>query len=337
MWSRTICGGGRHLRFEIVWRFGSARAFANGGIAGRRRGLVDRCGRSKDFREDRLQTVGPDLIAPDRRMQPVHRHSVEEPAVGIRQLVVDVEVAHLPAIGERRDVPIDLIDLWYDGEAVVAGKDRRQDDGRLRRFCTAQIDDGLDPTRDVRDLGLAARLPAHVVGARLNDDDLRVDTIDLAVREPPQNVLDAVSAPSEVRSIPAEEVLSPVGEEVGIIERSPPSGDGIADEIHVDAASFGLCQQLVMSHLGITVGARHRPVARRHNRLRRWEWRHPFGIQSRAEEEHRRTDERPKTHHCPRVAPSQSLEQFIDGGRTLNYFIDPISDQAYSATHLLNV
>ena len=53
-------------------------------------------------------------------------------------------------------------------------------------------------------------LRADVVGAGVDDDDLRIHVVELAVFDAPQHVLDAIAAPAEVRRIPAEEILLPV-------------------------------------------------------------------------------------------------------------------------------
>jgi hypothetical protein len=48
---------------------------------------------------------------------------------------------------------------------------------------------------DLRDLDVVARLRADVVGAGEQDDDLRIDAVELAVLEAPEDVLRAVGAP----------------------------------------------------------------------------------------------------------------------------------------------
>ncbi len=85
---------------------------------------------------------------------------------------------------------------------------------------------------------------ADVVGARQQHDHLRIDAIELAVLQPPQDVLDAVGAPAEVRRVPSEEVLLPVLQQLRIVGGAPAPRDGVAFEIDVDARPAWLCREV---------------------------------------------------------------------------------------------
>jgi hypothetical protein len=69
---------------------------------------------------------------------------------------------------------------------------------------------GRDASWDLGNQLLVPALRADVVGAGQDDHDLWVDPVQFAVLDPPEDVLDAVSAPAEVPRVPAVEVLVPV-------------------------------------------------------------------------------------------------------------------------------
>ena len=65
----------------------------------------------QQFTEDRSQRVGPYLIPFHIQMQSVPiRHTVEQLAVFVSQLVVDVQVPNLCPVGELCDVIVDAVD-----------------------------------------------------------------------------------------------------------------------------------------------------------------------------------------------------------------------------------
>jgi len=76
----------------------------------RRRRVVRLRRRTQNFCEDRLQTVCPDLVALGGGMQIVNRHPRQQIPLRVRQLVVDVEIPDLLAIGEFGEVVVDPID-----------------------------------------------------------------------------------------------------------------------------------------------------------------------------------------------------------------------------------
>ncbi len=133
-------------------------------------------------------------------------------------------------------------------------------------FLRHETDDRLQPSSNVGDLGVVAGLLPDVVGAGEQYDDLRVDAVQLAVLEPPEDVLRAVPAPAEVAGVPAVEGLRPVGQEVRIVEGAPAARDGVAEEIDVDAPALRLGEKLLMGDVGVRVGA-HPGLVRRG---RRW-------------------------------------------------------------------
>ena len=159
------------------------------------------------------------------------------------------------------------VDGRHHRGVVVAREDGGQDDRRRGRLLPASVDDRLEAPGDVGHLGLVAGLLADVVGAGEEHDDLRVDAVQLAVLQAPQDVLRPIPAPAEVAGIPAVEGLLPMGQEVRVVEGAPATGDGVAQEVEIDAAALRLGQELLVGEVGVAVGAHPRLV--RGNRGRR--------------------------------------------------------------------
>ena len=68
------------------------------------------CGRAEQFREERLQGVGPHLITLYGWMQTITHHAIEQLAVFVCKLVVDIQEANLfPSASFARFVLILLI------------------------------------------------------------------------------------------------------------------------------------------------------------------------------------------------------------------------------------
>src|SRR5262245_34494154 len=80
--------------------------------------------------------------------------------------------------------------------------------------------------------------------------------VQLAAFEAPEDVLDGIAAPAEIRGVPAEKVALPVRQELRIVQCAPAAGDGIALEVDVDAALPRFLEQLLMGDLGIPVHPR---------------------------------------------------------------------------------
>lgn len=217
--------------------------------------------RAEQLGEDWLQAIGPNLIALGGRMQPVLRiqYSFDKVAAGIGQFIVDVQIPHFFAIGKFRDIVVNFVDGGNHG-GWGARKNPGQDDGGVGRLLLANVEYGLDTFCDVLDLGIAPRTAADVIDSRQDDDDLWVDPVEFAVIETPEDILNQVGAPTKVRGIPAVEIGCPVFQICLVlrIAGAPPTGDGITLEVDVDAAFFGLFEQLRVGEFGIVVGARSR-------------------------------------------------------------------------------
>jgi len=166
---------------------------------------------SEYFCKYRLQSVGPDLIASEAEVQFVDGHALEQGAVFVGKFVVEVEETNPLPVGKLGDVVVEAIDRGNHRHAVVARENRGENDRRVRRLFPAKIDQRLDAVGDVGNFGVVAGSAPEVVGARKYDDDLGVYLVELAIFQPPENVLDRVRTPAEVGSIPTKEVLPPIG------------------------------------------------------------------------------------------------------------------------------
>src|SRR5713101_6480557 len=173
--------------------------------------MIRRSRWSEYFREYRLQGVGPDLIALEAGMQFVDGHALEQSAVFIGKFVVDVEEANGLPVGKLGDVVVDAIDRGDHRHAVVARKNRGENNRRVRRFLPAKINERLDAIGDVGNFRVVAWFAPNVVGAGKYYYDLRVYVIEFAIFQPPEDVLDRIRAPAEVGGIPTKEVLLPIG------------------------------------------------------------------------------------------------------------------------------
>ena len=171
-------------------------------------------------------------------------HPVEQPAGVVCELVVHVQVPHRGAVRHPREIQVDPVDLRHHRHVVVAREDRRHNDGGLRRLAAARVDHGPQAACDVRGLVGTAGLDADIVGAGKDHDHLGIHAVQLAVDEPPQDVLDPIGAPPEVRGIPSVEAGAPVGQQFRIIGGSPSPRDRVADEVDVDATVRPLLEQL---------------------------------------------------------------------------------------------
>ena len=87
---------------------------------------------------------------------------------------------------------------------------------------------------------------ADVVCAGEQNHDFGIDSVQLAVLQAPEDILGSITAPAKVSRVPAEEILFPVGEQIGIIDGAPPSCDRVAFEVNVDPGLLRLREQLGM-------------------------------------------------------------------------------------------
>lgn len=186
-----------------------------GRIARGRRRVVFGSGRPEQFGEDGPECVRPDLISVHGGMQfvAVVHHSIVKLPVRVGEPAVDVQIPDLRPRRDRGEVGVNGVDLRHDRHVVVARKDPHQNDCSVRGLRPHDADYGLKTLRHIGDGALDAfgRQPvAHVVGTGQQHDHLRIDAVQFTVFEPPEDVFNAIGTPSEIRRIPAEEILLPV-------------------------------------------------------------------------------------------------------------------------------
>ena len=128
---------------------------------------------------------------------------------------------------------------------LAPGENAEQQDLGLGQPLAQLMHDGGDSLGD-----LVGRAAAGVVGADHQHDDLGLDALELAVLNPPEDVLGPVAADAEVGRL--ARAVEPLPRFLGAV---PALGDRVAQEEQVDVPLLGLLQKrLVHIHPG--------PVAR---------------------------------------------------------------------------
>src|SRR6185295_19277991 len=115
-------------------------------IAGGRGRVVAVPRGSENFREDRFQVVGPNLVRLGRQVQPVVHHARPKISLRVGEFVVDVYVTYGLPVRELRDAQVGVVDDGVDVAVVVARRDAGDDDGGLRRALAELSYDGRDAT-----------------------------------------------------------------------------------------------------------------------------------------------------------------------------------------------
>ena len=142
----------------------------------------------------RLHGVGPDAVALGAEVQEVGHDVAGDRAVVLEEALADVEILDRLAVVELGDLRVDRRQLVADrARLLAAGEDAQEEDLGLGELLAERLDDGGHAVGD-----RLGGVRAGVVGADHQDDDLGVDPLDLAVLEPPEDVLGPVAADPEV-------------------------------------------------------------------------------------------------------------------------------------------
>ena len=179
--------------------------------------------------------------------------------VGRRKVVVQkLAAVHLAVAHEQRgdvnegnarhralsvvssELMVDRLGGAVDVSVSHAGQDAEQDDLRARHAAAGLIDDRLNAGDGLRGVPMH---PAHVVGADQDDRDLRMQAVELAVLDAPQQMRGGVALEAEVERVPVGVEPLPSGGEVAPIFRPgllPILGDAVAKPNQVDAPATGL-------------------------------------------------------------------------------------------------
>ena len=155
---------------------------------------------------------------------------------------------------------VDGVDRRHQGHVVVAREDRRQDDRGVRRLGRgARSTIAVMPR--VMSATIASRSGDAAAAATLfvpawSDDDLRVHAVELAVLQPPQDVLCACRRPSRNwrHSIRGSSASSSARNS-RVVGRAPAARDRVADEVDVDAALARFLEQLRVREPRVRIGA----------------------------------------------------------------------------------
>jgi len=201
-------------------------------------GLHRRLGSAQPFGQDRLDRLGPDLVALGVGVQAVGHDPLGKRAVGSEKLVAEVEELHVLAVIELGQFFVDQLDAVHGFFRLLLAlgrpvrpprKNSQQQDFGLRVGGFEFLDDG-GVARDDLVVGVAA----EVVGADHHDEDLGLHAVELAIFQAPQDVLGAVAADAEVFGVPARELFLP-----DLLAAAMPAvSDRIPDEIKIDATFF---------------------------------------------------------------------------------------------------
>jgi hypothetical protein len=131
-------------------------------------------------------------------------------------------------IGEPEQIAVDPVDDGHQSHIVVSREEPHYEDRRRWRLRLDHAHNRLKTSRDLvcsRVNVPSGRCIGDVVCASEQNDDFGVDCIQLAVLQTPEDILRLIGAPSEISRVPAEEILFPIGQQVGVVDGAPPSCD----------------------------------------------------------------------------------------------------------------
>lgn len=189
----------------------------------------------EELLDGRSNGTCPDFVAFFVEMEGVGHDVHFQFAAGVDELVPDIEEVDFVVFGGEGLVALADIGAG-DAEGVggffTAGEDAEEEDVGFGEASSEFFDDGLTAVDGF--CGVATAV-ADVVGADEDHDDFGVEAHDFAVFEPPEDVLGAVAAESEVACFQVSEVCVPRR----LAAAFPALGDGVAKEDDIDSALFG--------------------------------------------------------------------------------------------------
>ena len=190
---------------------------------------------------------------------------------------------------------VEMGDLRVDGAELVphrvgllaAGEDAQEQDLGLGQPLPQLLDDRRDALGD-----LLGRGRAGVVRADHQHDDLRLDAVELAVLDTPEDVLGPVAADAEVGRVPGP--VEPLPDVIII----PPLRDRIAEEEQVDRPPF-------LAVLRRRLGPLDEPVMHVHPTALSWGGDHRLGSLGAGRQAGREQADHPDCAKCDRL-PAQA-------------------------------
>src|ERR1041384_3847561 len=97
----------------------------------------------------------------------------------------------------------------------------------------------------------------EIIGASHQNDDPGMNPVQFSILQPPEYVLNRVTAPPKIGGVPSEEILVPIRQQLVVLRvaRAPPPSNRIPFKIDLNPAAPGFFQKLGVSFLGITIEA----------------------------------------------------------------------------------
>src|SRR6185437_7248006 len=187
-----------------------------------------------------LYRLRPELISMFIRMQKIRHDAGRHFAIRAEENMIDIQECDHPVVAELGDAFVYLanrVDLLRRIGRAVARENGEQQDFGFRTFLAHDRDDLLHAFRD-----LVRRIGAAVVGADHQHDDFRINAVEFAVFNAPENVLGAIPADAEIGGVTRTVKLLP-----DVFSTTAPKiRDGIAHEEKIDVAGFGLLNKPLM-------------------------------------------------------------------------------------------
>jgi len=145
-----------------------------------------------------LDGIGPDRIAVAGWKGGIDQGITADRTVRLKKLVSKIEIDHLFAVSIAGDDFVDRFDLVPRGVGGTYSMrpDALEDNGRFRTSVLILGDVRLNPLGDLfRGIGI------DVIASDLEDDELGVQTINLAMLQAPEDGLGGISPAAKIKSV----------------------------------------------------------------------------------------------------------------------------------------
>ncbi len=181
-------------------------------------------------------------------MEEVRHDVLGDAAVGTDKILADAQEVHVGTLVEEGEHLVDLKDFAaLRIDSLAAWKNIEQKNLGLRQLGAEFVDD----RRDAVDHLLGGVAAARVVRADHDNGDLGADVLDVAVVEPPQDVLCSIAADAEVHGVALGVILRPNL----LASAFPAVRDRVADKDQIDVAlSHALVERLMSLHPAAAAG-----------------------------------------------------------------------------------
>ena len=167
--------------------------------------------------------VCPDLVAGGGGMEEVGHDLLGDGTVGEKEVIADVEVVNAFPIVQTGDNVVGLVDfiaVRIGTGLLTPGEHAEEQDLGLGLFFPKGADDGGDPFGDP-----CGGVGPGIVGPDHEDNDARLDALNLALLDAPKDVLGAISTDAKVGWLVTAKGAIP-----NVRPSAPASGDGVAQK-----------------------------------------------------------------------------------------------------------